>query len=224
VGCTLSILTPRAFHMAPLDGQRRSAQIPSPFARMSCRILPAFDPTRPPGPFGSGNPRVGSSLKTTLLAFTLLCGVSCDFRGDATTSEEPHRSMRDPLEVVEFDLHWPLLDPSEKLEQASQPLPTGTVCPFAERLETSGTRMIVRFSLQRSQNEDARQFWNSRLVYPEYRWMRHVRVWDTEEQWLYPNLPYLFNLHGTGRIDRYGGWGPVFVNTVSDESSSGDPL
>jgi hypothetical protein len=38
--------------------------------------------------------------------------------------------------------------------------------------------------------------------------MDRVRVWDTEDQWLYPNLPFLFRLHGIDRIDRYGGWDP----------------
>jgi hypothetical protein len=38
--------------------------------------------------------------------------------------------------------------------------------------------------------------------------MRYVRVWDTNNQWLWPNLPYLLRLYGRERIERYGGWDP----------------
>lgn len=35
--------------------------------------------------------------------------------------------------------------------------------------------------------------------------MRYVRVWDTDNRWLWPNLPYLLRLHGIERAERYGG-------------------
>ena len=38
--------------------------------------------------------------------------------------------------------------------------------------------------------------------------MRYVRVWDKDNRWLWPNLPYLLRLHGTERVERYGGVDP----------------
>jgi hypothetical protein len=38
--------------------------------------------------------------------------------------------------------------------------------------------------------------------------MSRVRVWDTDDKWLWPNLSYLLRLHGEERIDRYGGVDP----------------
>jgi hypothetical protein len=46
------------------------------------------------------------------------------------------------------------------------------------------------------------------LTFPEYDWMRYVRVWDVEQRWLWPNLAYLLRLHGTERVERYGGVDP----------------
>jgi hypothetical protein len=38
--------------------------------------------------------------------------------------------------------------------------------------------------------------------------MRYVRVWDVDQRWLWPNLSYLLRLHGTERVERYGGVDP----------------
>jgi hypothetical protein len=77
------------------------------------------------------------------------------------------------------------------------------------RLHTSDPVAVIRVVLERDAGEERRKFWNDRLMYLEYDWMQLVRVWDAEHRWLYPNLPYLFRLHGEDRIERYGGWDPV---------------
>jgi len=38
--------------------------------------------------------------------------------------------------------------------------------------------------------------------------MSKVRVWDDEDKWLWPNLPYLLRAHGINREQRYGGVDP----------------
>jgi hypothetical protein len=62
--------------------------------------------------------------------------------------------------------------------------------------------------LSRTSDEAGREFWNSRLAFPEYDWMRYVRVWDADHRWLWPNLAYLLRLHGIEGVDRYGGVDP----------------
>jgi hypothetical protein len=63
-------------------------------------------------------------------------------------------------------------------------------------------------TLTRTSTESARQFWNSRLAFRDISWMESVRVWDKDEQWLWPNLPYLLRLPGQERVERYGGVDP----------------
>jgi hypothetical protein len=62
--------------------------------------------------------------------------------------------------------------------------------------------------LVRASDEAGREFWNSRLAFSEYDWMRYVRVWDADNRWLWPNLAYLLRLHGIERVERYGGVDP----------------
>jgi hypothetical protein len=38
--------------------------------------------------------------------------------------------------------------------------------------------------------------------------MAKVRVWDRDQKWLWPNLPYLLRAHGKERVERYGGVDP----------------
>jgi hypothetical protein len=68
--------------------------------------------------------------------------------------------------------------------------------------------MVIGLTLTRPHEEEDRARWNGALAYREHDWMRHVRVWDAERKWLYPNLAYLFKLHGADREERYGGWDP----------------
>lgn len=97
---------------------------------------------------------------------------------------------------VEFGVYWPP-------DSASKPLLRGTV-------SVQATNMVARVSvtLARPQDEASREFWNSRLAFPEHAWMKQVRVWDAKHQWLWPNLPYLLRLHGVERVERYGGVDP----------------
>ena len=67
----------------------------------------------------------------------------------------------------------------------------------------------LRIRLSRPSDDAGREFWNLRLAFPEYDWMRYVRVWDTDNRWLWPNLPYLLRLYGIERVDRYGGVDPA---------------
>jgi hypothetical protein len=39
--------------------------------------------------------------------------------------------------------------------------------------------------------------------------MAQVRVWDNDEQWLWPNLPFLLRAHGEERVERCGGVDPA---------------
>jgi hypothetical protein len=74
-------------------------------------------------------------------------------------------------------------------------------------LDTSfATRLSI--ILIRPSDDAGRDFWNSRLAFPEYDWMRYVRVWDVDKQWLWPNLACLLRLHGIERMERYGGVDP----------------
>jgi hypothetical protein len=101
-----------------------------------------------------------------------------------------------------FDITWPLTVPAEK------PLLRGELSVRGEKLGAADARMVLRVSLVRPSDEDSRKAWNARTSYPQYRWMRRVRVWDDRRQWLWPNLAFLLKLHGRDRQERYGGWDP----------------
>jgi len=75
---------------------------------------------------------------------------------------------------------------------------------FYRKLRTSP----LRVTLSRPSDESGREFWNKSLAFPEYDWMRYVRVWDADQRWLWPNLAYLLRLHGIERVERYGGVDP----------------
>ena len=89
-----------------------------------------------------------------------------------------------------------------------KPLLHGCVILRLEALPDRSLAARLRIILSRPSDETGRQFWNSRLAFPEYDWMRYVRVWDTSHQWLWPNLAYLLRLHGLERVERYGGVDP----------------
>ncbi|MEM7477498.1 MAG: hypothetical protein AAF483_21135 [Planctomycetota bacterium] len=77
----------------------------------------------------------------------------------------------------------------------------------------SGTRadqtlLHLKIELARRETEADRERWNQKLAFPEYDWMSKVRVWDKDDQWLWPNLPFLLRAHGRERVERYGGVDP----------------
>jgi hypothetical protein len=107
---------------------------------------------------------------------------------------------------VEFGIFWPPADPSKNPN--TKALLEGCVTLRLQDSPHSDRVAHLRITLTRSSDEDAREFWNSRLAFPEYDWMRYVRVWDADQRWLWPNLPYLLRLPGRERIERYGGVDP----------------
>jgi hypothetical protein len=111
-------------------------------------------------------------------------------------------------QTVPFDLYWPLVDPTELKPKGATPLLTGQLTIRTRASAATNSTIIVSLVLSRPDDRRHREYWNTRLAYPDYDWMRHVRVWDRDELWLYPNLAFLFKLHGEDRSDRYGGWDP----------------
>lgn len=84
----------------------------------------------------------------------------------------------------------------------------GTVSAQTTNLDVNACLAKIVVTLARPPEEAAREFWNKQLAFPEYAWMKEVRVWDARHQWLWPNLPYLLRLHGIERVERYGGVDP----------------
>jgi len=142
----------------------------------------------------------------TVALFVPLCCMSCS-DGDAGAKRgKPAIEVADSAETLRFDVHWPLVDPAAEKPRKTRPLLEGWLTVRPERLDTSEARMVIRLTLARPEDDKHRRFWNASLAYDEYDWMEYVRVWDNDNQWLYPNLAFLFKLHGTDRIERYGGW------------------
>ena len=102
-------------------------------------------------------------------------------------------------------MFWPPRDPSQQPTNGTQPLLDGQVVLWFEGLRETRPVIRLRVTLTRRSDAAARERWNSRLAFPEYDWMRQVRVWDADQRWLWPNVPYLLRLHGTERVERYGG-------------------
>jgi hypothetical protein len=132
-----------------------------------------------------------------MLVAALLSGASC--------STPPQRAG---VQSLAFDVHWPLIDPSDETPPKTRPLLKGRLTIRPDELGTPRARMVIGLVLTRPHEEEDRTRWNGALAYREYDWMRHVRVWDEDRKWLYPNLAYLFKLHGVDREERYGGWDP----------------
>jgi hypothetical protein len=139
---------------------------------------------------------------------SLLFCVSCSTKTGSTGKQNTPVNVDPPAAELPFDVHWPLVDPGTEKAAETTALLKGKVAIRTEAWDTTDPRMVIRLTLTRPDNEEHRRFWNSCLAYYEYQWMDNVRVWDRDRRWLYPNLPFLFQLHGVDRIDRYGGWDP----------------
>jgi hypothetical protein len=109
---------------------------------------------------------------------------------------------------LEFGVFWPPKAPSESPASGARPLLQGCMIVRPEHLSDGTLLVHLRILLSRPSDEAGREFWNSQLAFPEYDWMRYVRVWDKDNRWLWPNLPYLLRLHGIERVERYGGVDP----------------
>ena len=109
---------------------------------------------------------------------------------------------------LEFEVFWPPKAPSESPASGARPLLQGCMIVRPEHLSDGTLLVHLRILLSRPSDEAGREFWNSQLAFPEYDWMRYVRVRDKDNRWLWPNLPYLLRLHGVERVERYGGVDP----------------
>jgi len=141
----------------------------------------------------------------------LLGGVSCSDRGAGGEGPKPasrDESPRPAPQHSEFAIHWPLVDPTEASPPDTKPLLNGRLTVVPDKLDTADAQLRIRLTIIRPDDEPHREFWNESLMYRDLGWMRFVRVWDEDEKWLYPNLAYLFKLHGEDREERYGGWDP----------------
>jgi hypothetical protein len=113
----------------------------------------------------------------------------------------PSKSTETP-----FRVDWPPTDPARERTETDPPLLHGKLIAIAGR--DDAPQISVRIELTRGDSEVERTRWNAQLEFPEYDWMSKVRVWDDEEKWLWPNVPYLLRAHGIAREQRYGGVDP----------------
>lgn len=110
--------------------------------------------------------------------------------------------------VTEFRVAWPLQITSKEYAKTKLSLLHGEISSRLAELGDSKQALKIGITIERPSSEEQRRFWNSSLAYPQYSWMSTVRVWDGNQQWLWPNLTYLLRPFGTQKIDRYGGWDP----------------
>lgn len=134
----------------------------------------------------------------------VLLGTGGDDKMPAKTVSRPEREATS----LPFAIYWPLQDPLAESAPRGRPLLNGRLNVWLEDPDTDDARVVIGLTLTRPSDEESRAFWNKRLLYSEFGWMSRVRVWDEEKKWLYPNLSYLFKLHGADRVERYGGWDP----------------
>lgn len=107
--------------------------------------------------------------------------------------------------ATEFYVNWPLDDPA-KGDRPARYLLKGKLRVRPEELGTANARLVISLTLRRPHDEQARKFWNTHTLFPQYGWMGRLRVWDERREWLWPNVAYLFKLDGRDRDQRYGGW------------------
>jgi len=127
-----------------------------------------------------------------------------------TMSAEPAAKavhLRDGVARLTFDVNWPPVDPRQAKRTAVKYL-DGELTVRYDEPEGADKRLTVSLRLVRPHATEAdRKSWNRKTSFPQYRhWMPYV--WDAGKRWLWPNLAFLFTLHGTDRQERYGGWDP----------------
>lgn len=104
---------------------------------------------------------------------------------------------------ADYAIYWPPEPPTNTTPAKTKPLLVGNLFGVV-----AGNKLALTLNVTRPPDERQRWLWNSSLAFPEHEWMAQVRVWDTNETWLWPNLVYLLKLHGKDREERYGGWDP----------------
>jgi len=111
----------------------------------------------------------------------------------------------DDAAIAVFDVNWPVVDPAVGGGTGRQYL-EGQLSVRCADAGTDQARAAISITLTRPHASEAdRTSWNRKTRFPQYaHWMPYV--WDAEEKWLWPNVAYLFTIHGRDREERYGGW------------------
>jgi len=142
-------------------------------------------------------------LYRLIMGMTSLCMIGCH-PGEST---KPAQELDGT--ACNFNIYWPPRDPQEQTsESINQPLLTGSLAVDIERVKGANAQAHLTITIVRPSEEADRQYWNSQLAFADITWMNEVRVWDAEDKWLWPNLPYLLRQPGRERIERYGGVDP----------------
>ena len=110
--------------------------------------------------------------------------------------------------AVDFDINWPPTSLAPR-KPSMRSLLTGQLLLRGDASQKTDPKMIITLVLTRPHATDAdRKFWNSETAFKQYKhWMPYIHGRDANgTEWLWPNLAHLFKLHGTDRVERYGGW------------------
>ena len=129
-------------------------------------------------------------------------------RNELLADHEPFQFANcDDQHVQGFRVDWPPRSPTNNKRVRNAPFLNGTIFVSTEQRDQA-EEMNLRIELKRENSATGRERWNDQLAFPEFDWMSRVRVWDDDEQWLWPNLPFLLRAHGVERQQRYGGVDP----------------
>lgn len=136
-------------------------------------------------------------------ASMIICGCSRQPQRDESRFSEPLARTKH-----EFDIHWPPIAPNGKTASTNPPLLRGDVSIKESSSSGQSCTLEITVTIRRPVDESERKFWNSQLAFADVPWMDEVRVWDSEQKWQWPNLPFLLRRHGQERVERYGGIDP----------------
>lgn len=143
--------------------------------------------------------------RLTLLAIVLALAALC---GCPTSNDADPEPVPPPHTALDFGVYWPPQDLESAEGPVGEPLLLGQLQIHKVLSPEGHVSFTTAIQLTRPNDEEARETWNSRLMYREYGWMKRLRVWDAGEKWVWPNLPYLLRAHGIARFERYGGIDP----------------
>ncbi|MBT3202638.1 MAG: hypothetical protein HN350_22285 [Phycisphaerales bacterium] len=126
---------------------------------------------------------------------------------------QPPQYTPEPIAIsgsgsVEFDINWPL-GRLRRRSRSRRNLLTGQLLVASDISQPGDPKITVGLIITRTHAKNAdRKYWNTMTEFKQYQsWMPYVRGRDASKQeWLWPNLAYLFKIHGYDRLERYGGW------------------
>lgn len=147
--------------------------------------------------------RVRSVARFALVLAMLVLSFGCNRMEPLSGATEMDQA------TCSFDIYWPPRDPEEAVPPSGKPLLKGRLAVNTQELPQGRSELRLVVTITRPSEEADRKHWNSELAFADIAWMREVRVWDAEDQWLWPNLPYLLRLPGQERVERYGGMDPA---------------